>query len=165
MGKFGKVIQNKWINWGPYGQFINTCSEWNITTCDLHNVTRINGAENETITGSRLPAWGDGGSSDNRIALLTAPTAIQMHIWKIKAALKPVQLFNGSFVGTALSASTYKFTLFRSTNVTACVPLPHVFLVGRINFTTGISFYDCQLYSCINSSVKFSPHNQSLMIL
>lgn len=106
MGKFGKTIQNKWINWGPYGQFINTCSEWNITTCGLLNVTRMNRANNETITGSRLLAWGDGGISDDRIALLTAPTAIQTHIWKIVAALKPVQLFNGSFVGTAVSSST-----------------------------------------------------------
>ena len=87
----------------------------------------MNRAKNETITGSRLLAWGDGGISDNHIALLTAPTAIQTHIWKIVAALKPVQFFNGSFVGTAVSASTYKFTLFRSPNVTACVPLPYVF--------------------------------------
>ncbi|CAO2579620.1 Endogenous retrovirus group K member 13-1 Env polyprotein [Lemmus lemmus] len=125
----------------------------------------MNQAKNDMITGSRHLAWGDGGISDNRIALLTDPTAIQTHIWKIVAALKRVQLFNGSFVGTAVSASTYKFTLFRSTNVTACVLLPYVLLVGRINFTTEISCYDCQLHSCINSSVKFNPHNQSLMIL
>ena len=127
LSKFGKIIQNKLINWGPYGQFINTCSEWNITTCDLLDVTRMNRAENEAITGSHLLAWGDEGISDNRIALLTAPTAILMHIWKIMAALKPVQLFNDSFIGTAVSTCTYKFTLFGSTNVTACVPLPYVF--------------------------------------
>lgn len=87
----------------------------------------MNRAENETITESHLLAWRDEGISDNRIALLTTPTAIQTHIWKIEAALKPVQLFNGSFIGRAVSASTYKFTLFRSTNVTACVPLPMYF--------------------------------------
>lgn len=76
LGKFGKIIQNKGINWGPYGQFINTCSEWNITTCDLLDITRINRAENETITGNHLLAWRDEGISDNRIALLTTPTAI-----------------------------------------------------------------------------------------
>lgn len=55
---------------GLYSQFINTCSEWNITTCDLLNVIRMNRAKIEMITGSRFLAWGDGGISDNCIARL-----------------------------------------------------------------------------------------------
>lgn len=35
LGTFGKIIQDKWIHWGTYGQ-----SEWNVTACDLPNVTR-----------------------------------------------------------------------------------------------------------------------------
>lgn len=62
-------------------------------------------------------------------------TAIHTHIWKIVATLKPVQLFNGLFIGTAVSASAYKFTMFKGTNVTASVSLPYIFLVGKINFT------------------------------
>lgn len=49
---FGKIIQDHWVNWGPFGEFINTCSEWNITICDLHNVTRINGEKSEQVNGN-----------------------------------------------------------------------------------------------------------------
>ena len=69
-----------------------------------------------------------------------------------------------SFIAIVVSASTYKFPLFGSTNVTACVTLPFFFF-GRINFTTEINCYNCQLYLCINSFDKFNPHNKSLMIL
>ena len=113
------------------------------------------------ITGRHLLARGDRGISDNRIVLFTAPTAIQ----KIVPALKHVQLLNGSFFATVVSASTYKFPLFGSTNITDCLPIPHVVFVGRINSTTGIDCYDCQLHLYINTSDKFNPHNQSLMIL
>ncbi|KAK7807270.1 hypothetical protein U0070_003270, partial [Myodes glareolus] len=43
----------------------------------------MNPAENKMKTGSHLLAWGDGGISDNCTALLTAPTTIQIQIWKI----------------------------------------------------------------------------------
>ena len=104
--------------------------------------------ENKKLTGSHFLTL---------IAFHTALTAIQIQIQKIIAASKPVQVFNG----TAVAASTYTFTLLRNTNVTTYVTLTHVFLVGSINFTTGISSYDFQLYSCINSSVKFNPHHHS----
>ena len=58
-----------------------------------------------------------------------------------------------------------KFPLFGSTNITDCLPIPHVFCVGRINSTTAIDCYDCQLHLYINTSDEFNPHNQSLMIL
>ena len=121
----------------------------------------MNWAENETITGSNLLALGDGEIGENCVVLLTASTAIQ----KIVPALIHVQLLNGSFFATVVSASTYKFPLFESTNITAWLPVTHVFFIGRINSTTGIDCYDCQLHLYINTSDKFNPHNQSLMIL
>ena len=80
------------------------------------------------ITGRHLLVWGDRRINDNHIALFTAPTAIQ----KFVTALKHVQLLNGSFFATVVSDSTYKFPLFGSTKVNACVPLPHVFLLEEL---------------------------------
>ena len=62
----------------------------------------------------------------NLIALFTVQTAIQTHIWKIVGTVKPVQVFHGLLVGTEIP--DHLFTLFRSKNVTASVPLPYVFL-------------------------------------
>lgn len=103
-----------YLVWGPYGQFINTCSEWNITVCDLYQTTRMSDPDKSTVSGTRLMAWGDGGIADLQIAETFSPFAVQTHIWKLAAALKPVMLFNGTFSGTAQSASIYSFTLFFS---------------------------------------------------
>lgn len=86
----------------------------------MRSVTRMNQAENKTVTRSHFLTL---------IAFHTAPTAIQIHVWKIIDVLKPAQAFNGSFVGTAVPTSTYKFTLLRNTNVTTYVSLTYLFLV------------------------------------
>lgn len=102
-----------YVAWGPYGQFINTCSEWNLTLCDLSQTTRMPDPKQGMVTGSRLMAWEDGGIADLRMVLFSAPAAVQTHLWKITVTLKPVMLFNGSLSGTAQSASNYSFTLFQ----------------------------------------------------
>lgn len=117
-GTFGKYFQD-YVNWGPYGQFINTCSEWNITQCDLFNVTRMTESTDE-VKGSRLMAWGDGRIANPKIAWQERPEAVQSHIWKIAAALKNVTLYNGSFSGTAKSDSSYNFTEFQVYNLCLC---------------------------------------------
>ena len=113
------------------------------------------------ITGRHLLARGDRGISDNRIALLTAPTAIQ----KIVPALIHVQHLNDSFFATVVSTTTYKFPLFGSTNIIDCLPIQHVFFLGRINSTTAFDCYDCQLHLYIIISDEYNHPNQSLMIL
>ncbi|KAL6091118.1 hypothetical protein STEG23_024760, partial [Scotinomys teguina] len=137
-GTFGKMVKD-YVAWGPFGQFINICSEWNITTCDLSNVTRMPDQLNDSVQGPRLMTWGDGGIADPRWAHQQAPTAIQTHLWKIAAALKSVVLSNGSFTGTAASTSTYNFTVYKEYNITACVPLPCVLLVGNISIGSTIT--------------------------
>lgn len=132
-GKFGKRM-DPYVAWGPYGQFINTCSDWNLTLCDLSQATRMPDPKEGIMTGSHLMAWGDGGIADLRMASLSAPAAVQTHLWKIAVMLKPVMLFNGSFSGTTQSDSNYSFTLFQKYNVTACMPFPYVFLVGKVTF-------------------------------
>lgn len=112
----------------------------------------------------QLMAWGDGGIADPRIAHQKFPDHIQTHLWKIAAALKTVRMYNGTFTGTANSASTYNFTIFKEMNVTACVPLPYLFLVGNFSFYNGINCTRCRLYSCINNSIEFEP-GYSLTIL
>lgn len=109
--------------------------------------------------------WGDGGMSDDRLALLSSAIIVQTHIWKITAALKPVLLFNGPFSETASSASTYNFTLFKSTNITTCMPMPYVYLIGCFNFSNGNTYIDCKLYTYINSTVMFESSYKTLMIL
>ena len=151
-----------YVAWGPYGQFINTCSEWNLTLCDLSQTTRILDPKQGIMTGSCLMACGDGGIADLQMALLSVPADLQTHLWKIAAALKPVMLFNGSFSGTAQSASNYSFTLFQKYNVTACVPFPYVFLVGKVTFGLGMSCPSCRLYSCLNTSVPLQPGDSTV---
>lgn len=73
LGTFGKIIQDKWIHWGTYGQ-----SEWNVTACDLPNVTRTSGEENEHLNGSLLMEWGDGGIADNRWPLWKIPVRFKL---------------------------------------------------------------------------------------
>ena len=89
---------------------------------------------NKTVNGPRLMAWGDGGISGPQMATLQFPDAGQMYIWKLAAALKTVHLYNGSFSRTASSASVYNFTMCKSWNVTACVPLPYLLLIGNFVF-------------------------------
>lgn len=60
------------------------------------------------------------------MATLQFSDAIQMHIWKLAAALKTVYFYNESFWGTASSVSVYNFTMNKSWNVAACVPLPYL---------------------------------------
>lgn len=86
---------------------------------------------NETVNGPRLMAWGNGGISGPRMDNLQFPDAVQMRIWKLTAALKTVYFDNGSFSGTVPSASVYNFTMYKRWNVTACVPLPYLLLIGN----------------------------------
>lgn len=153
-----------YVVWRPYGQLINTCSEWNLTLCDLSQTTRMPDPKEGIVTGSRLMAWGDGGIADLQMASLSAPAAVQTHLRKIAATLKPVMLFNGSFSGTAQSASNYSFTLFQKYNVTACVPFPYVFLVGKVTFGLGMSCPSCHLYSCLNTSVSLQPGDSIVLL-
>ncbi|KAM5150350.1 endogenous retrovirus group K member 13-1 Env polyprotein-like [Callospermophilus lateralis] len=164
-GKFGKIYQGI-IMWGPYGMFLKSCSEWNSSTCDLSSTYRIPPKErwNEILTNDKLMAWGDGGVADPPIASIQHPYHIQTHLWKIAAAMKPVVLLNGSFSGTSRSPSSYKFTFFKEYNVTTCVPMPYLFLVGNIIFNSGITCHYCKLYTCINTSVPLAP-GHSVMIL
>ncbi|XP_035582368.1 uncharacterized protein LOC118356788 isoform X2 [Zalophus californianus] len=111
---------------------------------------------NESMVNYQLMAWGDGGIADPRISHQKFPDHIQTHLWKIAAALKTVQMYNGAFSGTANSASTYNFTMFKEMNVTACVPLPYLFLIGNFSFDNGINCIKCRLYSCVNSSIEFN---------
>lgn len=68
--------------------FINTCSEWNSTACNMFNVTKMAPAMRniEAVSSPRFMAWGDGGISGPRMATLQFPNAVQMHIWKLAAA-------------------------------------------------------------------------------
>ncbi|XP_036024010.1 endogenous retrovirus group K member 25 Env polyprotein-like [Onychomys torridus] len=70
-GKFGKLYQDM-IMWGPYGQFLQNCSEWNDIQCDVSFTIRIPMKEqwNEIISGNRLMEWGDCGIADPPIASL-----------------------------------------------------------------------------------------------
>ncbi|XP_073746812.1 endogenous retrovirus group K member 13-1 Env polyprotein-like [Callorhinus ursinus] len=119
---------------------------------------------NESMMNHQLMAWGDGGIADPRVAHQKFPDHIQTHLWKVAAALKTVRFYNGTFFGTANSASTYNFTMLKEMNVTACVPLPYLFLIGNFSFDNGINCTKCRLYSCVNSSIEFEPE-YSLMIL
>lgn len=58
---------------GIYGQ-----SKWNVTACDLPNVTRTSGEENEHLNGSLLMEWGDGGIADNRWPLWKIPVRFKL---------------------------------------------------------------------------------------
>lgn len=82
---------------------------------------------------------------DNRLA-----SVFQTHLWKTPAALKEVVLANGSFSGTAQSASQYNITTFKKEKVTTCIPMPYLILIGRFNFTNGFACINCLLYSCIH---------------
>ena len=76
------------------------------------------------------------GSFMTRKAFHTAPTMhIQIHTWKMIPGLKPVQAFNGSYVGSAVCTSSNEFTILINKNVSNYVPLTCKFLVGRIKFT------------------------------
>ncbi|KAM5166282.1 endogenous retrovirus group K member 6 Env polyprotein-like isoform 4-T4 [Callospermophilus lateralis] len=119
---------------------------------------------NEILTNDKLMAWGDGGVADPRIASIQHPYHIQTHLWKIAAAMKPVVLLNGSFSGTSRSPSSYKFTFFKEYNVTTCVPMPYLFLVGNIIFDSGITCHYCKLYTCINTSVPLAPGHSVMML-
>ncbi|XP_034849843.1 endogenous retrovirus group K member 13-1 Env polyprotein-like isoform X2 [Mirounga leonina] len=165
VGKFVKFYKNL-LMWGPYGQFLRNCSEWNKTCCDLSLSYRMppRNKWNESMVNHQLMAWGDGGIADPRIAHQKFPDHIQTHLWKIAAALKTVRLYEGTFSGTVNSASTYNFTSFKERNVTACVLLPYLFLIGNFSFDNGINCTNCRLYSCINSSIEFDSR-YSLMIL
>nr|XP_035976419.1 endogenous retrovirus group K member 9 Env polyprotein-like isoform X1 [Halichoerus grypus]XP_035976420.1 endogenous retrovirus group K member 9 Env polyprotein-like isoform X2 [Halichoerus grypus] len=165
VGRFAKYYKDL-LMWGPYGQFLQNCSEWDVLRCNLSLSYRMppRNRWNESVVNHRLMAWGDGGIADPRISHQKFPDHIQTHLWKVAAALKTVRLYNGTFSGTAKTASAYNFTIFKEINVTACVPLPYLILIGNFSFNDGISCIKCRLYSCINSSIEFKP-GYSLMIL
>nr|XP_035931415.1 endogenous retrovirus group K member 9 Env polyprotein-like isoform X1 [Halichoerus grypus]XP_035931416.1 endogenous retrovirus group K member 9 Env polyprotein-like isoform X2 [Halichoerus grypus] len=165
VGRFAKYYKDL-LMWGPYGQFLQNCSEWDVLRCNLSLSYRMSPRNrwNESVVNHRLMAWGDGGIADPRISHQKFPDHIQTHLWKVAAALKTVRLYNGTFSGTAKTASAYNFTIFKEINVTACVPLPYLILIGNFSFNDGISCIKCRLYSCINSSIEFKP-GYSLMIL
>ncbi|XP_044768246.1 endogenous retrovirus group K member 18 Env polyprotein-like isoform X2 [Neomonachus schauinslandi] len=170
VGRFAKRYKD-FIMWGPYGQFFTNCSEWNKTYCSpllSHRIpsrkSRTLKSQTEIIQSDRLMAWGDGEIADPRIAHRKFPDHIQTHLWKIAAALRPIRLYQGQYVGTSRSPSNYTSSSFKETNITACVPLPYLFLVGKLNFNNGISCINCQLYSCLNTSVSVGS-DHVIMIL
>nr|UKS89476.1 envelope protein [Bovine retrovirus CH15] len=143
-----------YINWGPFGMFFNDCSEWNNKTCLFFNTTRLLMPMNQTLQGYKLMWWGDGGVSNPRWTHVQYPDNYQSHLWKVAAALQPVYKAQGQFLGTSRSFSTYNFFNITQYNLTACIPLPYLFLVGNFMYNEGfIQCNNCALYSCLNASI------------
>lgn len=121
---------------------------------------------NDSLQGTHLLAWGDGGVAENLLELKSAGTTIESHIWKITAVLLPIWLYNGSFTRTANSNSTYNFTMFKEYSVTAFVPLPYVFLIGSVQFDRyKITCNDCKFFTCLNSSININLTQESIFLL
>lgn len=64
---------------------------------------------------------------------------------------------------TVPNASVYNFTVYKRWNVTACVPLPYLLLIGNFVFSGNISCANCTLYTCLNNSILLN--GQSIKIV
>ena len=90
----------------------------------------------------------------------------QREIWKLTLSLKKFQIWDGHYS----NKTNYSLTFNTSTNWTfsiqACVRDPYVLLKGTVSINDHVqelSYQDCKLYTCLNSSLYNSNH--SLVIL
>ncbi|XP_017655254.1 endogenous retrovirus group K member 13-1 Env polyprotein [Nannospalax galili] len=118
-------------------------------------------------TTTNAVSWVDGGLANPQPQLRIGHTLYppQMRIWKLLAALKPAELFNGT-VALTYDKVFYDFTKVRHYNVSACVYFPLVILIGHVVIQDmNLTCQNCCLYTCLNNSIAFDPAFDSVMIL
>ena len=115
-----------------------------------------------------LLGWLDGGLAPPRprIVLNKQSGPEQRDIWKLAVSTEQLGSWMGHFTGTSRSHSNYFFCYSQSYFIQACVPLPFVIAIGKLQFHKtlhSVTCVNCKPYTCLNSSISF--RNDSLLIL
>ena len=115
-----------------------------------------------------LLGWLDGGMAapHPRIILDKQIGPEQWDVWKLAVSTKELGTWSGHFTGTNRSHRNYFLCYNQSYFIQACVPLPFVLAIGRLQFNKTLrsaTCINCKFYTCLNTSV--SLRNVSLLIL